>query len=273
MPEQLFRKRPVVVAAIQWTGDNEREIREWCGPGHFGAIAPEDRVDPEITAEVLDTLHSTWVGVKTGQWIIRGVKGDFCPIDEAVLAETYEPVASPAPADAPEPDYLPGYPGKLAKPPAGLFERAERAEVTAERIATYYLDHCGNCRDAEFYGATGRQADRLHERHVPVIEDGHGPLAGQPCACKACVPPAPGGSTVPILDPAERRTPEEWCEAYGLTVLDPDGWRVPSAPAWTDPVGLAEFYHRAVESTTNCAVTGAFTRIKADLDAWAADHA
>jgi len=71
-------------------------------------------------------------------------------------------------------------------------------------------------------------------------------------------------------DPAQRRTPEEWCAAYGLTVLDPDGWRMPSAPAWTDPVGLAEFYHRAIESTTDGAFTGAFTRIAADLDAWAA---
>lgn len=72
------------------------------------------------------------------------------------------------------------------------------------------------------------------------------------------------------LDPAQRRAPEEWCEAYGLTVLDPDGWRVPGAPAWTDPVGLAEFYHRAIESTTDGAFTGAFTRIAVDLDAWAA---
>lgn len=92
MPEQLFRKRPVVIAAMQWTGDNEREIREWCGPSMFGALQPAVHRDPEITAEVLDSLHSTWVGVKTGQWIIRGVKGELYPIDEAVLAETYDRV-------------------------------------------------------------------------------------------------------------------------------------------------------------------------------------
>lgn len=95
MTVQQFRKRPIVVQAIQWTGDNEREIREWCGPGFFGVVAPEDRSDdPEITAEVLDTLHSTWVGVKTGQWVVRGVKGELYPIAEDVLAETYEPVAA-----------------------------------------------------------------------------------------------------------------------------------------------------------------------------------
>jgi hypothetical protein len=42
---------------------------------------------------VFDVLHESWVGVKTGQWVIRGVAGEFYPIDEAVLAETYEPVA------------------------------------------------------------------------------------------------------------------------------------------------------------------------------------
>lgn len=97
MTAKQFRKRPVVVSAIQWTGDNEREIREWCGPSMFVSVAPEDRTDdPEITAEVLDVLHSTWVGVKTGQWIVRGVKGEFYPIDQAVLAETYEPVNADA---------------------------------------------------------------------------------------------------------------------------------------------------------------------------------
>lgn len=68
-----------------------------------------------------------------------------------------------------------------------LKRRGIAADVTPERIATYYLDHCGNCRDAEFYGHAWGHGNP-HERHVPVIEDGHGPLAGQPCRCRTCVP-------------------------------------------------------------------------------------
>lgn len=68
----------------------------------------------------------------------------------------------------------------------GILERAAAEPVTAQRIATYRLDHCWNCRDAEARRATGRAADLLHARHVPVIEDGHGPLSGQPCACTTC---------------------------------------------------------------------------------------
>jgi len=89
MPETRFRKRPVEVSAIQWTGDNETELRDWT-EHRFETTAPGDYSDPDITAIVYDDLHSTWVGVKTGQWIMRGVKDEFYPIDEEVLAETYE---------------------------------------------------------------------------------------------------------------------------------------------------------------------------------------
>jgi hypothetical protein len=87
-----FRKKPVEVQAVQWTGDNEAELVAFAGVD-FQAVCPEDRGDdPDQTAAVMDTLHNTWVRVYTGQWIIKGVKGEFYPIAEDVLAETYEPV-------------------------------------------------------------------------------------------------------------------------------------------------------------------------------------
>lgn len=88
----LLRKRPVTVTAIQWTGNNQPDLAAFA-PGSFHPVDPEDRIeDPDITAQVWDELHCTWVGVKTGQWIIRGVRGEFYPIDPAVLEATYEPV-------------------------------------------------------------------------------------------------------------------------------------------------------------------------------------
>lgn len=89
-----FRKKPIVVEAIQYTGANHAEI-ETFAPGMFEGLDVADRVDnPSVTAEVWDKLHDTWVGVKDGQWIIRGVQGEFYPCDPNVLAETYEPVES-----------------------------------------------------------------------------------------------------------------------------------------------------------------------------------
>jgi hypothetical protein len=87
-----FRKKPVEVVAVQWMEHNEPELIAFTG-GKFEAVAPENRAEKtEITGQVYDVLHSTWVGILTGQWVIRGVQGEFYPIDETVLAETYERV-------------------------------------------------------------------------------------------------------------------------------------------------------------------------------------
>ena len=89
-----FRKKPVEVTAVQWTGDNEAEVRALAGE-HFHAVDPEDRGDdPDQTAALLDE-HSAWVEVYDGQWIVKGVRGEFYPITSEVLAETYEPVHGP----------------------------------------------------------------------------------------------------------------------------------------------------------------------------------
>jgi hypothetical protein len=87
-----FRKRPVEIEAMQWTGRNLAEMKEFA-PSVFSPNDPEDRPeDPDITAEVYDNLHSTWVGVHDGDWVIRGIRGEFYPCRPDVFAETYEPV-------------------------------------------------------------------------------------------------------------------------------------------------------------------------------------
>lgn len=89
-----LRKRPVEITGIQWTGGNETELVEFTGR-QFEAVAPEDRTqDPDMTAQVFDVLHGTWIGVYTGQWILRGVKGEYYPCADDVLAETYDVVES-----------------------------------------------------------------------------------------------------------------------------------------------------------------------------------
>jgi hypothetical protein len=59
--------------------------------------------------------------------------------------------------------------------------------------------------------------------------------------------------------------PEEWCERYGCTVLDPDGWRRPDAPDWNERITLGVFHRLLAGSTTNAAATGAYERITVDL--------
>jgi hypothetical protein len=87
MPVRTFRKRPVEIQAVQWTGDNETELAEFTG-GRFEATS--ERYDPELTAAVYDELHSSWVQLRTGDWVARGVEGEFYPVADRILAVTYE---------------------------------------------------------------------------------------------------------------------------------------------------------------------------------------
>lgn len=88
-----YRKRPVVIEAIQWTGSNADAVGAFAG-ARFNVLDEPSPSDPDATAEVLDSLHSTWILVYTGDWIIRGVKGEFYPCRDNVFTETYEAASS-----------------------------------------------------------------------------------------------------------------------------------------------------------------------------------
>lgn len=89
MEPQRYRKRPVEVLALPWLGDNAEQINEWTG-GKFRVIPRHERVEPAISGEIYDVLHCTWVGVREGQKIIKGVRQEFYPCDPDVFAATYE---------------------------------------------------------------------------------------------------------------------------------------------------------------------------------------
>lgn len=102
-----FRKRPVEVEAIQWTGDNYPAVNHFAA-SHFAVLDEQDRAncdDPEATAQVFDVLHSTWILVYTGDWIIRGIQGEHYPCRADVFETTYEPVKDRGRGMGPEDHY------------------------------------------------------------------------------------------------------------------------------------------------------------------------
>ena len=80
--EMKFRKKPVVVDAIQWDGKNRDEMRAFIGQS-FGYVY--DRL--EIYTSLAERVYAS-----PGDWVIRGVKGEYYPCKPDIFIETYEPV-------------------------------------------------------------------------------------------------------------------------------------------------------------------------------------
>jgi len=78
-----FRKRPVVIEAIQFDGTNEFALGKWMGLG-----VVQKNLDGSMPIETLEGTMSA----APGYWIIRGVQGEFYPCKPDIFAATYEPV-------------------------------------------------------------------------------------------------------------------------------------------------------------------------------------
>lgn len=85
-----FRKRPLVIEAVQFTGSNLFECLRFMGES-------EDVVNNlELHATDRPIIHTPEGDMNTspGDWIIRGVHGEFYPCKPDVFAATYEKVDS-----------------------------------------------------------------------------------------------------------------------------------------------------------------------------------
>lgn len=78
-----FRKKPVVIEAVQWTGDNHQEVSA-LGKIIEGSPRRKDRALP------IQTLEGVMLA-NVGDWIIKGVKGELYPCKPDIFASTYEP--------------------------------------------------------------------------------------------------------------------------------------------------------------------------------------
>lgn len=87
MSAQPYRKKPVVIEAWQFYGANGASLASWCGGIHDDA--------EEAPTIIISTLEGTMTA-SLGDWIIRGVQGEFYPCKPDIFAATYEYVAPPA---------------------------------------------------------------------------------------------------------------------------------------------------------------------------------
>jgi len=83
----LFRNKPVVVEAIQFTGANFFEIAAFIGHGPGVLNNPELK---NTDNPVIQTLEGD-MNVSPKDWIIKGVKGECYPCKPDIFEATYEP--------------------------------------------------------------------------------------------------------------------------------------------------------------------------------------
>jgi len=86
-----YRKKPVVIEAMEINNRSELDVRKWAG---FAVVYPSPVLEPTD-----DNPSGTYWQVKTlegimtciaGDFIVRGVKGEFYPCRRDIFLETYE---------------------------------------------------------------------------------------------------------------------------------------------------------------------------------------
>ena len=86
MSARKFRKKPVVIEAMQYTMQSCHELHEWAGLG------PHEPSDACRNGLLIPTLEGE-AQAQLGDWIIKGVQGEFYPCKPDIFDATYEAVA------------------------------------------------------------------------------------------------------------------------------------------------------------------------------------
>ena len=81
-----YRKRPVVVEAMQFTEDNREEVEKFIGDRLPYSLSYDHGFSRKI-----NTLEGP-VTLKPGDYVIKGVKGEFYPCRPDIFEMTYEPI-------------------------------------------------------------------------------------------------------------------------------------------------------------------------------------
>lgn len=91
-----YRKRPVVIDAIQWTGENQREMwdfltgrtNDYMSASGDNFYIDHSKIKGGLVIKTLEGEHLASIG----DYIIKGVKGEFYPCKPDIFEMTHEPV-------------------------------------------------------------------------------------------------------------------------------------------------------------------------------------
>ena len=130
-----YRKKPVVVEAIQLTNKNLLEVKEWCN----GELVPNAETSG------YDLYISTLEGimhVDINDYIIQGVEGEFYPCKPDIFEKTYEVASQQSQLDDNQKivlEWLKSNRNSLKVPMLAFYELAELADENTI-LAYHQLD-------------------------------------------------------------------------------------------------------------------------------------
>jgi hypothetical protein len=86
----LFKKKPVVIEALQFVDKKSAlDILEWARSTDIVFV---DRLDTPWVIEIR-TLEGV-MEASLGDWVIKGIQGEFYPCKPDIFVNSYEPVSS-----------------------------------------------------------------------------------------------------------------------------------------------------------------------------------
>lgn len=92
MPAQRYRKRPVVIEALQWDGTEESmdEVANFVMAPNVG----DQDISGQLAGDIHIVIHTLEGDMRAdvGDFVIRGVKGELYPCKPDIFAATYEAV-------------------------------------------------------------------------------------------------------------------------------------------------------------------------------------
>jgi len=91
-----YRKKPVVIEAVLWTGQNHREMWDFLTgktDEYMTASGDNFYIDHNkvVGGLVIRTLEGDMIA-SIGDYIIRGISGEYYPCKADIFAKTYEAV-------------------------------------------------------------------------------------------------------------------------------------------------------------------------------------
>jgi hypothetical protein len=89
MTLQRFRKEPVEVEAVRFGGSSSQAaaIQQWIETGRYVHPVLQTR---DFCSFTISTLEGD-LTVQPGDWVVRGVMGEFHPVRADIFAATYTP--------------------------------------------------------------------------------------------------------------------------------------------------------------------------------------